>query len=44
MEQIFNWLGYLNSALNPIIYTIFSLDFRMAFKRILKKALFFSKR
>ncbi|KAL3081270.1 hypothetical protein niasHS_012374 [Heterodera schachtii] len=37
MEQIFNWLGYLNSALNPIIYTIFSLDFRLAFERILRR-------
>lgn len=30
-----NWLGYANSLLNPIIYTIFSPDFRMAFKKIL---------
>ncbi|KAI3416173.1 hypothetical protein GPALN_005720 [Globodera pallida] len=37
MEQIFNWLGYLNSAVNPIIYTIFSLDFRLAFERILRR-------
>jgi hypothetical protein len=29
------WLGYLNSALNPIIYTIFNLDFRRAFKKLL---------
>nr|QBH22222.1 serotonin receptor 1B [Nephotettix cincticeps] len=31
----FLWLGYLNSMLNPIIYTIFSPEFRNAFKRIL---------
>ncbi|KAF2363809.1 G protein-coupled receptor rhodopsin-like [Trinorchestia longiramus] len=31
----FLWLGYFNSTLNPIIYTIFSPDFRHAFKRIL---------
>ncbi|VDM17702.1 unnamed protein product [Hydatigera taeniaeformis] len=29
------WLGYLNSLLNPIIYTIFSRDFRSAFRRII---------
>ena len=29
------WLGYSNSALNPVIYTIFNKDFRQAFKRIL---------
>ncbi|KAI5646005.1 7 transmembrane receptor (rhodopsin family) domain-containing protein [Phthorimaea operculella] len=29
------WLGYINSTLNPIIYTIFNLDFRRAFKKLL---------
>jgi len=29
------WLGYCNSALNPIIYTIFNRDFRRAFRKIL---------
>ena len=29
------WLGYVNSALNPIIYTIFNRDFRHAFERLL---------
>ena len=29
------WLGWFNSTLNPIIYTIFSPEFRTAFKRIL---------
>lgn len=29
------WLGYFNSTLNPIIYTIFSPEFRHAFKRLL---------
>ena len=29
------WLGYVNSALNPIIYTIFNGEFRKAFKKML---------
>ncbi|CAI5445278.1 unnamed protein product [Caenorhabditis angaria] len=37
LEHVTLWLGYLNSALNPIIYTVFSQDFRAAFKRIVKR-------
>lgn len=33
--SLFLWLGYFNSTLNPIIYTIFSPEFRHAFKKIL---------
>ncbi|XP_076457364.1 D(2) dopamine receptor-like [Babylonia areolata] len=29
------WLGYINSFLNPVIYTIFNPEFRKAFKKIL---------
>ncbi|XP_063160510.1 D(3) dopamine receptor [Candoia aspera] len=29
------WLGYINSALNPIIYTTFNNEFRKAFLKIL---------
>lgn len=29
------WLGYVNSALNPVIYTVFNNDFRKAFLKIL---------
>jgi hypothetical protein len=29
------WLGYINSTLNPVIYTIFNVDFRRAFKALL---------
>jgi 5-hydroxytryptamine receptor 1 len=35
MMSFFLWLGYFNSTLNPVIYTIFSPEFRNAFKRIL---------
>ncbi|XP_074545750.1 alpha-2B adrenergic receptor [Halichoeres trimaculatus] len=33
--KFFFWIGYCNSCLNPIIYTVFNNDFRKAFKRIL---------
>ncbi|XP_013161983.1 PREDICTED: dopamine D2-like receptor [Papilio xuthus] len=29
------WLGYINSFLNPVIYTIFNPEFRKAFRKIL---------
>ncbi|XP_071446173.1 5-hydroxytryptamine receptor-like [Hetaerina americana] len=35
VASLFLWLGYFNSTLNPVIYTIFSPEFRNAFKRIL---------
>ncbi|XP_015781415.1 5-hydroxytryptamine receptor-like [Tetranychus urticae] len=35
VQSIFSWLGFTNSTLNPIIYTIFSPEFRTAFQRIL---------
>lgn len=33
--SIVTWLGYLNSLLNPVIYTVFNPDFRRAFQKIL---------
>lgn len=33
--SLFTWLGYINSFLNPVIYTIFNPEFRKAFKKIL---------
>ncbi|XP_013776218.2 octopamine receptor-like [Limulus polyphemus] len=29
------WLGYVNSALNPVIYTVFNPDFKKAFQKLL---------
>ncbi|XP_074640237.1 putative G-protein coupled receptor No9 [Tubulanus polymorphus] len=34
--SIFFWLGYCNSLLNPIIYALFSKDFRYAFRKLLR--------
>lgn len=33
---IISWIGYWNSALNPIIYTLFNKDFRRAFSKMLR--------
>ncbi|GIY35016.1 octopamine receptor [Caerostris extrusa] len=33
--NVVTWLGYFNSALNPVIYTAFNTDFRKAFIYIL---------
>ncbi|XP_063042893.1 alpha-2 adrenergic receptor-like [Engraulis encrasicolus] len=35
--KFFFWIGYCNSSLNPVIYTIFNKDFRRAFQKILCK-------
>lgn len=35
VNSIVLWLGYCNSLLNPVIYTIFNPEFRNAFQKIL---------
>jgi len=34
LVSVIGWLGYFNSLLNPIIYTVFNPDFRSAFRKI----------
>lgn len=34
--DIFNWLGYLNSLINPIIYTMSNDDFKQAFQKLVR--------
>ena len=35
LVSVIGWLGYFNSLLNPVIYTVFNPDFRLAFSKIL---------
>lgn len=32
----FTWLGYLNSLINPVIYTAFNDEFKQAFQKLIK--------
>lgn len=34
--DVFTWLGYLNSLINPIIYTVFNDEFKQAFQKLIK--------
>ncbi|WKY14354.1 hypothetical protein Q1695_000140 [Nippostrongylus brasiliensis] len=37
IEMFITWLGYSNSAMNPIIYTVFNRDYQIALKRLFTK-------
>ncbi|XP_031135651.1 dopamine receptor D4a [Sander lucioperca] len=41
LMSVVTWLGYVNSALNPVIYTVFNTEFRNFFKKFLHRC--FSK-
>ncbi|XP_076018123.1 5-hydroxytryptamine receptor 1F [Genypterus blacodes] len=36
MADFLTWLGYLNSLINPLIYTIFNEDFKKAFQKMVR--------
>lgn len=36
VAHILTWLGYVNSLINPLLYTSFNEDFKLAFKKIIK--------
>ncbi|XP_075904431.1 alpha-2A adrenergic receptor [Nelusetta ayraudi] len=42
--KFFFWFGYCNSALNPLIYTLFNHDFRRSFRSILCRHCISSRR
>lgn len=37
LSDFLTWLGYTNSLINPLLYTSFNDDFKLAFKKLLKK-------
>ncbi|KAM5181863.1 5-hydroxytryptamine receptor 1D [Mantella aurantiaca] len=34
--DFFTWLGYFNSLINPVIYTVFNEDFKQAFQKLIR--------
>lgn len=36
MSNFLTWLGYINSLVNPLIYTIFNEDFKKAFQKLIQ--------
>ncbi|XP_044024569.1 5-hydroxytryptamine receptor 1E [Siniperca chuatsi] len=37
LSDFLTWLGYINSLINPLLYTSFNDDFKLAFKKLLKR-------
>lgn len=37
VSDMLTWLGYINSLINPLLYTSFNDDFKLAFKKLLKR-------
>uniref|UniRef100_A0A4W6C0V6 5-hydroxytryptamine receptor 1E n=1 Tax=Lates calcarifer TaxID=8187 RepID=A0A4W6C0V6_LATCA len=37
VSDFLTWLGYINSLINPLLYTSFNDDFKLAFKKLLKR-------
>ncbi|XP_073349291.1 5-hydroxytryptamine receptor 1E [Pagrus major] len=37
LSDFLTWLGYINSLINPMLYTSFNDDFKLAFKKLLKR-------
>lgn len=36
LTHFLTWLGYVNSLINPLLYTSFNEDFKLAFKKLVK--------
>ncbi|XP_054848162.1 5-hydroxytryptamine receptor 1E [Eublepharis macularius] len=36
LAHFLTWLGYVNSLINPLLYTSFNEDFKLAFKKLVK--------
>ncbi|XP_077076936.1 5-hydroxytryptamine receptor 1E [Siphateles boraxobius] len=37
VSDALTWLGYVNSLINPLLYTSFNEDFKQAFKRLIRR-------
>ncbi|KAG1928796.1 5-hydroxytryptamine receptor 1F [Pimephales promelas] len=37
LSDALTWLGYVNSLINPLLYTSFNEDFKQAFKRLIRR-------